>query len=38
MNALDIIIKKRDGHELSLDEIKFMIDGYTNNLIPDYQM
>lgn len=34
----DLIVKKRDGESLSTDEIKFMIDGYTNGSIPDYQM
>jgi len=34
---VDIIIKKRDGSELSTEEINFFIDGYTNGEIPDYQ-
>jgi len=34
----DIIEKKRDGFSLSEDEIKFVIDGYTNQIIPDYQV
>ena len=38
MRQVDIIIKKRDNIELSKDEIKFMIDGYTKGDIPDYQM
>ena len=38
MNALDIIAKKRDGFELSFDEINFMVKNYTDNIIPDYQM
>lgn len=37
MRAVDIIIKKRDGHELSRDEIAFFIQGYTRGEIPDYQ-
>lgn len=37
MNPVDIIVKKRDGHELSADEITFFIDGYTSGDIPDYQ-
>ena len=37
MNALDIILKKRSGEELSTNEIKFFVDGYTNGDIPDYQ-
>ena len=34
---VDIIIKKREGHELSDEEIRFFIDGYVRNEIPDYQ-
>ncbi len=37
MRAVDIIIKKRDGSELSRDEIAFFIQGYTRGEIPDYQ-
>jgi pyrimidine-nucleoside phosphorylase len=35
---VDIIEKKREGKHLSEDEIKFVIDGYTNEEIPDYQV
>ena len=38
MSALDLIIKKRDGLELTKAEIDFLIDEYTENKIPDYQM
>ena len=38
MRMLDNIIKKRDKQELSTEEIKYMIDGYTDGSIPDYQM
>ncbi len=38
MRMYDIIRKKRDGGELSDDEIYKMIDGYTKGDIPDYQM
>lgn len=38
MRMYDIIAKKRDGYELSRDEIKFVIDGYCKEVIPDYQM
>ena len=31
------IHRKRDGEELSGEEIAFLIDGYTNGAIPDYQ-
>ena len=37
MRAKDIILKKRQGQELSDKEIKFFIEGYTNGDIPDYQ-
>jgi pyrimidine-nucleoside phosphorylase len=35
---VDLIEKKRDGHELSTEEIKFIINGYTDGSIPDYQI
>ena len=38
MNMYDLIMKKKRGIELSNDEIKAMIEGYTNGTIPDYQM
>ncbi len=38
MNMYDIIKKKRDGLELSKEEIDFFVGGYTNNEIPDYQV
>ena len=37
MNAVDVIVKKRDGGELSPAEIDFFIEGYTQGRIPDYQ-
>ena len=37
MRMYDIIKKKRDGHELSEEEIKFFVEGYTAGEIPDYQ-
>ncbi len=37
MRMYDIIRKKRDGGELSNEEIAFFIDGYTRGDIPDYQ-
>lgn len=37
MRMVDIIEKKRDGHELTTDEIRFFIEGYTKGEIPDYQ-
>jgi len=35
--AIDVIRKKRDGQELSGEEIESFIRGYTNSEIPDYQ-
>jgi pyrimidine-nucleoside phosphorylase len=37
MRAVDIIINKRDGLELSTQEIQFFVEGYTRGDIPDYQ-
>lgn len=37
MQMTDIILKKRDGFELSKEEIEFFIKNYVNNIIPDYQ-
>lgn len=38
MRAVDIIIKKRDKGELTLEEIEFFVRGFTNGDIPDYQI
>jgi len=38
MRMVDVIERKRDGKQLSQTEIQFVIDGYTNGSIPDYQM
>ncbi len=38
MRAYDIIRKKRDGIELSREELTFLITKYLSNEIPDYQM
>ncbi|MCH1960942.1 MULTISPECIES: pyrimidine-nucleoside phosphorylase [Romboutsia] len=37
MRIYDIIRKKRDGHELSKEEINFFVEKYSKNEIPDYQ-
>ena len=37
MRVVDIIIKKRDGQELTAEEIRFFIEGYAHGEIPDYQ-
>lgn len=38
MRIYDLIEKKRDGHVLSNEEIDYVIKGYTDGSIPDYQM
>ncbi len=38
MRMYDLIVKKRNGGELTAAEIRFMIDGYVKERIPDYQM
>src|SRR5262249_9560350 len=37
MRAVDLIQRKRDGHELTREEIAFFVQGYTRGTIPDYQ-
>ena len=38
MQAVELIRKKRDGHALSTAEINWLIDQYTHEQVPDYQM
>ncbi|MGD6956335.1 pyrimidine-nucleoside phosphorylase [Rossellomorea aquimaris] len=38
MRMVDLIEKKREGKELSTEEIKFIVEGYTDGSIPDYQV
>src|ERR1700691_3663098 len=38
MRTVHLIHRKRDGEELAPEEIEFLIGGYTNGEIPDYQM
>lgn len=38
MNTYDLIMKKRDGSILTKEEITYLVDGFTNGQIPDYQM
>jgi pyrimidine-nucleoside phosphorylase len=38
MKMTDLIAQKRDGGSLSTEEIQWMIQGFTEGSIPDYQM
>lgn len=38
MRMVDLIEKKREGKELTTEEIQFIINGYTDGTIPDYQV
>ena len=38
MRAVDLIQKKRDGLTLTQEEISWLIEGYVNGQVPDYQM
>ena len=38
MRAVDLIQKKRDGQELTANEIKWLVEGYVAGTVPDYQM
>lgn len=38
MRMVDLIAKKRDGKALTKEEIEWIVRGYTNGNIPDYQM
>src|SRR3954464_15767893 len=38
MLVTDLIRRKRDGVELQRNEIEFLVNGYTRDEIPDYQM
>lgn len=38
MRTVDLIEKKRDGGELSTEEITYLINGYVSGAIPDYQI
>lgn len=38
MNIIDIILKKKNKKELTEEEIKYVVEGFTNGFICDYQM
>ncbi len=38
MRMVDLILKKRNNEELTKEEINFIINGYTEGQIPDYQV
>lgn len=38
MNMYDLILKKKRGIRLEKEEIDYMVQGYTDGIIPDYQM
>ena len=38
MRMYDLIMKKKEGEALTKEEINFIVEGYTNGTIPDYQM
>ncbi len=38
MRMYDLILKKRNGEELSTAEINYLIENYSKGLIPDYQV
>lgn len=38
MRTIDLILRKRDGEELSPEEIGLLVDAYTRGDLPDYQM
>ena len=38
MRTVDLILRKRGGEELSVEELQFLVNGYTTGEIPDYQM
>ena len=38
MRTVDLIHRKRDGEELSAEELSFLVKAYTQGEIPDYQM
>ena len=37
MRMVDIIIKKKENKELTKEEIRFFVKGFTDGTIPDYE-
>ena len=38
MRAVDLINKKREGLPMTDDEIRFLVSGFVDGSVPDYQM
>jgi pyrimidine-nucleoside phosphorylase len=38
MHIVELIKRKRDGHELNSDEIAWLVNGFTSGDLPDYQL
>ncbi|HBG15849.1 MAG TPA: pyrimidine-nucleoside phosphorylase, partial [Firmicutes bacterium] len=38
MRMVDLICRKRDGFEHTLEELSFLVKGITDGSIPDYQL
>ncbi|MFP5371754.1 MAG: thymidine phosphorylase, partial [Actinomycetes bacterium] len=38
MDAIDVLRTKRDGGQLSAEQIRWIIDAYTRGAVPDEQM
>ena len=38
MRTVDLILRKRGSEELSVEEIQYLVNGFTSGEIPDYQM
>ena len=38
MNTVELITRKRDGGELTREELHYLVQGFTEGSIPDYQM
>ncbi|HEY7817830.1 MAG TPA: thymidine phosphorylase [Vicinamibacteria bacterium] len=38
MRAVEVLKRKREGKELSREEIAFLVNGYTSGAVPDYQI